>query len=96
MADYSFKVNELVTVDGTIIKPKKITVFIGPNNSGKSKSLKEIRSEILGDPEASYSGGEPTKRIVFREIHFNLPASSDEINDAYGLDDKVVRCNVFL
>lgn len=93
MAGYSFKVNELVTVDGTIIKPKKITVFIGPNNSGKSKSLKEIRSEILGDPEASYSGGEHTKRIVFREIHLNLPASSDEINDAYGLDDKVVRCN---
>lgn len=93
MAGYSFKVNELVTVDGTTIKPKKITVFIGPNNSGKSKSLKEIRSEILGDPEASYSGGKPTKRIVFKEIHLNFPASSDEINDAYGLDDKVVRCN---
>ena len=29
MAGYSFKVNELVTVDGTTIKPKKITVFIG-------------------------------------------------------------------
>lgn len=93
MVGYSFKVNELVTVDGTTIKPKKITVFIGPNNSGKSKSLKEIRSEILGDPEASYSGGEPTERVVFKEIHLNFPVNSDEIIDAYGLDDKVVHCN---
>lgn len=64
MAGYSFKVNELVAVDGTTVKPKKITVFIGPNNSGKSKSLKEIRSEILGNPEVGYSGGEPTKRAL--------------------------------
>lgn len=66
MSGYSFKVNKLVTADGTVIKPKKITVFIGPNNSGKSKSLKEIRSEILGDPDAGYSGGEPTRRVVFK------------------------------
>lgn len=93
MAGYSFKVNELVTVDGTTVKPKKITVFIGPNNSGKSKSLKEIRSEILGNPEVGYSGGESTKRVVFNEIHLNFPANSNEIIDTYGLDDKVVRCN---
>lgn len=93
MAGYSFKVNELVTVDGTTVKPKKITVFIGPNNSGKSKSLKEIRSEILGNPEVGYSGGELTKRVVFNEIHLNFPANSNEIIDTYGLDDKVVRCN---
>lgn len=93
MAGYSFKVNELVTVDGTTVRPKKITVFIGPNNSGKSKSLKEIRSEILGNPEVGYSGGESTKRVVFNEIHLNFPANSNEIIDTYGLDDKVVRCN---
>lgn len=42
MAGYSFKVNELVTVDGTTVKPKKITVFIGPIILVKVNHLKKF------------------------------------------------------
>lgn len=49
---YKFKVDKIVvnTTDGpTDIVPKKINVLVGPNNSGKSRFLKELRDYISGD-----------------------------------------------
>ena len=46
---YKFKVDKIVvnTTDGpTDIVPKKINVLVGPNNSGKSRFLKELRDYI--------------------------------------------------
>ena len=38
------RINSLILKDDTIVElPHKITVFVGPNNSGKSQTLKDIR-----------------------------------------------------
>lgn len=52
---YSFRVEKLAfrpssskTVETEHALRSKVIVFMGPNNPGKSRALKEIRSEILG------------------------------------------------
>lgn len=37
------------TDNSLLFSPSKITVFIGPNNGGKTRTLKEIRSEFTGE-----------------------------------------------
>ena len=47
---YKFKIDKIVvnTTDGpTDIVPKKINVLVGPNNSGKSRFLKESRNYLF-------------------------------------------------
>lgn len=49
---YQFKINKIVvnTSDGTKdIIPKKVNILVGPNNSGKSRLLKELRDYLSGD-----------------------------------------------
>ena len=49
---YKFKINK-IEVNGTtgkeIIIPKKINIIVGPNNSGKSRFLKELRDYMSGE-----------------------------------------------
>lgn len=49
---YRFTIDEMIlnTTEGTLpVKPKKINILVGPNNSGKSRLLKEIRDYLSGD-----------------------------------------------
>lgn len=49
---YKFRIDklELNTIDGVIdFEPRRINVVIGPNNSGKSRFLKELRDWLSGD-----------------------------------------------
>lgn len=52
---YEFKINALTfhVVDGedVSIVPKKIVVFVGPNNAGKSTALKEMRRAVLNEDD---------------------------------------------
>lgn len=92
MADYQFKINSLsFKCSDQPIVPKKINVIIGPNNSGKSRALKEIRSEILGHPERHFSGPGQIDSVVFDHIDLNMPASSDDLISSYSLGSRVVR-----
>lgn len=88
---YSFRINELHFrgSDVTYCPKKKITVLIGPNNSGKSKSLREIRSEILGH-QNNY-GQETEGSVIFDKIVFNLPNRFKDLDDAYLIEDHVIR-----
>ena len=48
---YRFKIGKLVvnSLNNKIeIEPKTVNIIIGPNNSGKSRFLKEIRSFLNG------------------------------------------------
>lgn len=92
MADYQFKINSFsFKCSDQPIVPKKINVIIGPNNSGKSRALKEIRSEILGHPERHFSGSGQIDSVVFDHIDLNMPASSDDLISSYSLGSRVVR-----
>ncbi|MFE2147485.1 hypothetical protein ACFXA3_38140 [Streptomyces sp. NPDC059456] len=44
----SFAVSEITLIDGTVVAPPEngMTLFIGPNNSGKSALLRELSDRI--------------------------------------------------
>jgi ABC-type cobalamin/Fe3+-siderophores transport system ATPase subunit len=41
---YQYKLNNIVFNDGSSINAGDLTVVIGPNNSGKSRALKDMLS----------------------------------------------------
>ncbi|WP_225412303.1 AAA family ATPase [Stigmatella hybrida] len=76
------------------IKPGPITVFIGPNNSGKSLLLRELGATITGQsasllrttialhytPLSQYQSGRPQQPLkILREIHFTKPTSIQKL-----------------
>lgn len=85
---YSFKIKKLTFNDGSEISPKRINIIIGPNNSGKSRALKEIRYEILG--HWSNSGYSDFSPIVLSNVQLNLPNDISEFENAYAPLQKLV------
>lgn len=98
---YEFKINALTfhVVDGedVSIVPKKIVVFVGPNNAGKSTALKEMRRAVLNEDDyygSVYSNSDTEMRLsncVFSSIDLPTPKSADEVISSLGLDSKVHR-----
>ncbi|MBM6765895.1 AAA family ATPase [Faecalicoccus pleomorphus] len=82
---YKFNINslELKNMDDSIkIIPKRINVIVGPNNSGKSRLLKELRDKLAG-----MSG---SNRII-SNIDISYPESSDRFYDSYQVEQKICR-----
>lgn len=93
MSDYVFKINclRVFGVEDPII-PKKINVLIGPNNSGKSTALKEIRAEILGHPGRSDSSIRDCTGKIFEATELNLPSCVEDLISSCQLDERVISC----
>ena len=82
---YKFNINKLIinTDHGKDeIIPKKINVLVGPNNSGKSRFLKEIRDYLSGD----YND----LRII-SAIEHPFPADFNSLDDTYKVSSKILR-----
>lgn len=82
---YKFKIERLdvKTAQGNLeIVPKRINVLVGPNNSGKSRVLKEIRDYLSGDCQ-------DIKMI--NDIKHPFPSDFSEFDDAYDVTSKMVR-----
>ncbi len=79
---YNFRIENLIINDGTIIEPKKINIIVGANNSGKSRLLKDIRDFFNNDLSS--------KKIVVKEISYELPTSVDEFIEKYNLSDRII------
>lgn len=80
---YKFKIDKIVvnTTDGpTDIVPKKINVLVGPNNSGKSRFLKELRDYISGDDH---------DLKIINNIDFALPDDFSELDQSYNVMSKM-------
>lgn len=80
---YRFNVDEINvnTVEGIkAIVPKKINVIVGPNNSGKSRFLKELRDYLSGD-----------KRDVkiLANLRYTFPNDFYEFNESYKVESKM-------
>lgn len=82
---YNFKIKNIVTNDGTTILPKGVNIIIGPNNSGKSQFLKDIK-HILGSNN-SYG----KKSIVIRNLDYELPDNKEDFIYRYKIDSKIFR-----
>lgn len=63
------KITSLELADGTRIQVGKLTVFIGPNNVGKTRALRDIYDEFTGSS---------LPRVVVRETLFTKPESFAE------------------
>ena len=82
---YRFKINEITlnSISGEIkLIPKKVNVFIGPNNSGKSRFLKELRDYLSGDLK---------DLSIIKSMAFDYPDSFEELDRSYHLSDKMVK-----
>lgn len=64
------------------IMPKRINIFIGPNNSGKSRILKELRDYLNGDND---------DLKIISKIHHEFPESIEELDSTYDVRKKVIR-----
>lgn len=84
---YRFKVDSIL-VDGTQeIIPSRLTVLIGPNNAGKSRLLKDIRSAILGGADKDHPGSASSSTIV----NLSMPTTFDDFDNSYHLSRHVVK-----
>lgn len=92
---YEFKVNKLsFTTDDVCFEPPALTLFIGPNNAGKSTALKEIRAAILNENDYYCIGINEDKRgtgRVFSEIGLPRPLSLEELDASTGIKDKICK-----
>ena len=76
---YNFKINKIIINNNDSIIPKSINIIIGPNNSGKSQFLKDIRNILKGN-NSDYSP------IVIKELNYELPKSVEEFDQRYNLN----------
>lgn len=82
---YKFKIDKIVvnsTKGVQSIIPKGINVIVGPNNSGKSRLLKELRDYLAGDHQ---------DLKILKNVEFPYPDSFEEINDSYDIESKMVQ-----
>ena len=82
---YKFKINQINinSINGIQeIVPKRINIIVGPNNSGKSRLLKELRDYLAGDHR---------DLKILSTFAFPYPDSFDEINTAYNIGSKMVQ-----
>lgn len=82
---YNFKIKNIKTNDGSSIVPKGINIIIGPNNSGKSQFLKDIRT-ILGSN--NYMG---KKSLVISSLSYELPTNKNDFISRYGIESKIFK-----
>ena len=75
---YTYKLTRIVFNDGTEIQPGNLTVIIGPNNAGKSRTLKEIAQRTT---KSRFPTG-----VVVRDVEWTTPQNLQELREAYQLE----------
>ena len=75
VAGFKIKEIELRSEEGTRFSPKALTIIVGPNNAGKSRFLKEVRSALLGRL-SDEDGGLILGRKIISTIELLLPEST--------------------
>ena len=78
------KLFEITTKDGEVIKIGKFTLLVGPNNVGKSQTLKDIHRKLLKGHDAGTT--------VITGIKIDRPETFDKLYE--GLDVRVDQMNI--
>lgn len=82
---YKFQVDKITVsnINGDLdIVPKSVNVIIGPNNSGKSRFLKEIRDYMLGDNR---------ELKIIKSIEHNMPDSLYDFDASYQISERMTQ-----
>lgn len=80
---YNFKIKEIITNNGTTIIPKGINIIIGPNNSGKSQFLKDIKNSLSSHNYLN------KQNITIKNMEYVLPKNKEEFISRYNLHSKI-------
>lgn len=73
-----FRISEITLNDGTVLRPGRLTVLVGPNNAGKSRALKEIATWI--------QRGEPERGVVVSSVSLSYPSSLAQLRSLYNVE----------
>ena len=85
---FTYRIEEVCFSDSTRITPGPLTVIVGPNNSGKSRALRDIESLATGSKKT---------HLVVTGLQHSLPRSGKELLDAYKVESHTDESNnVFL
>ena len=88
---FQFKIKKIDLANGSAdpipFLPTSLNLIVGPNNSGKSCLLKEIRDSIFPSTDPNLT----IVPVISSSIDYSVPDTYEEINDAYDIDEKMVR-----
>ena len=82
---FRFKINKLTTNTTDkekVIIPKTVNVIIGPNNSGKSRFLKELRNFLNGDKK---------DLKIIDKVDYEYPENFTTLNESYDIQSKISK-----
>lgn len=74
-AKYRYRITRIQFNDGKSLEPGNLVVFVGPNNVGKSRSLRDILS-ICAPPQTV-----SPRPLVVREVDWTTPSSFEELEE---------------
>lgn len=72
---YRYRLDSLTFADSRPVEPSNVTVIIGPNNSGKSRALKDIVGLT--------TQARPVAPIVVKHVEPRLPRTLEDITNRY-------------
>jgi predicted ATPase len=75
---YQYKLLGVTMNDGTIFRPNKLMVIVGPNNAGKSRILKEIAAHTTASNRPA--------GIVVSAVDVNYPATLADLRQSYDIE----------
>jgi predicted ATPase len=85
---YKYNVDEVVFSDGSTIQPGALTVIVGPNNSGKSRALRDIQNLCTEGKKS---------RVVVTNVRHSIPLDASQFFDEYKVNPYVDEAgNYFL
>lgn len=71
---YKYKINKITFNDGSEIIPGELTIIVGPNNCGKSRILRDIKSLTSDQNKNS---------VVVTNVEYSIPDTVQNLTDAY-------------
>lgn len=75
---YTYKLTRIVFNNSEEIQPGNLTVIIGPNNVGKSRTLKDIAQKS--------TKRQPIPGVIVNDVEWTTPQNLQELREAYALE----------
>lgn len=75
---YTYKLTRIVFNNSEEIQPGNLTVIIGPNNVGKSRTLKDIAQKS--------TKRQPLPGVIVNDVEWTTPQNLQELREAYALE----------
>lgn len=75
------KLKSFTTKQGKNVLLTKITIFVGPNNTGKSQTLRDIRERL--------ENGQMSKPVIIDSFEFDTPSSIEDFYSGIEIKDSI-------